>query len=160
MKQDLVLWWKGRSGREQALLAIMATFAAIVLVWLAIVRPLDKAGEDAEARYRRALDDLVVVQEQAQQLAQLEAERPQRLEAPLHVVVSESAASTGLTVSRLQPETDGGVTLAIEAVKPAALFGWLAALERENGVRVRQMTAGRNQDATLSVQIVLVAGAR
>ena len=52
-----------------------------------------------------------------------------------------------------------GATVAIDAARPQALFGWLVRLE-ESGLLVERLRAQANSDRTLAVEAVLRARGR
>ncbi len=55
MSESLALWWGARSARERRLLLVMLALAALVLGWLAVVRPLADALDAPKARHGAAV---------------------------------------------------------------------------------------------------------
>jgi general secretion pathway protein M len=155
---DFLAWYSGRSPREQRLLRVMGVLMAVEIAWLAIIRPLG----DAHARARERHDVAVVAHGQARAAADaigvLEKAGGPAVAGPLDAVVGRAAAAAGFELSQLQLR-EGAVGIAIEAARPQALFGWLAALETQ-GVIVDSLSATTNADRTLAVQATLRARGR
>ncbi len=147
-------WWGLRSLREQRMLLLMAALLLPTLAWLLVVRPLDDALGAARGRHERAVIDLAVARGQAERIAALEGgARP--AEAALATVIGRRAAEAGFAEARVTNDTSRRATIAIDAARPRALFGFLAALERRDGLIVERMNARANSDATLAADAVI-----
>ena len=84
--------------------------------------------------------------------------KPYRPPAPLDQLVGQGAGEAGLTLERAQAQGADRMEIAIAAIRPVALFSWIAVLEAQ-GVRVETMSARPAPTAgSLSVQAVLVRG--
>ena len=156
MMRRLRFWWTLRTLREQRMLLAMIAAIAIVLAWLLVVRPLDNALADARARHARAVIDLAQAQAQAEQIAYLEKTVPLAGRAPIATLVHDRAAEAGFATARVTPQ-GRTVAIAIEAARAPALFGWIAGLERRDGLVVDRLTARTNGDATIAVDATLRA---
>jgi general secretion pathway protein M len=154
MSARLKVLWLARSRRERWLLGVMLALVALVLVWLAILRPLSDMLSAARQRHGEAVAALAEARSQAAAIAALERNRPAPYAAPIDSAVAAAAAEAGFQLSGLQPEGSGRVSLAIGAAKPQALFGWVERLEAQ-GYIVQSLTATSNPDRTLSARIVL-----
>ena len=67
--------------------------------------------------------------------------------------VTNSAATFGVTVSRLQPEADGGVSIAVEQQPFNALVQWLANIEGQQGFVTERASIDRgSEDGLVSGQ--------
>jgi general secretion pathway protein M len=148
--------WLARTARERWLLGVMLALVALVLVWLAILRPLSDMLSAARQRHGEAVTALAEARSQAEAIAALERNRPAPFAGPIDAAVAAAASQAGFQLSGLQPEGAGRVSLAIGAAKPQALFGWVGALEAQ-GYIVQSLTATSNPDRTLSARIVLRA---
>jgi general secretion pathway protein M len=153
--RGLALWWRDRSARERMLLGIMAALIAVVLLWIAVVRPLADALDAAKTRHGLA----VVALAEAKARARPTRARPSPLTGPIHAMVSQSAAEAGFTGARIAVAGGSRVGVAIDAARPPALFGWIARMEA-SGVRVERLRAQANPDRTVSGEIVFSAGVR
>lgn len=156
MTARLKALWLARTPRERWLLGVMLGLVALVLVWLAVLRPLSDMLSTARQRHGEAVAALAEARSQAAAIAELERNRPATFTGPIEVAVSAAASEAGFQLSALQPEGPGRVSLAIGSAKPQALFGWIAALEAQ-GFIVQSLTATSNPDRTLSARIALRA---
>jgi general secretion pathway protein M len=153
MTEPLKLWWSLRTTREQRMLLAMAAVIAITFAWLLVVRPMDDALADARERHARAVLDVARVEGQADRIRALEREAPPPV-GSLAMAIEAKAAAAGFAKARVT--ADGPrVSIAIEAARAQAFFGWIADLERRDGVIVERLTARTNSDATLAVEAVL-----
>ena len=153
MMTGLTSWFRGRSQREQRLLLAMLAVAAVVLAWVALVRPLGDGLASARERHGAAVVALAEARGQAEQIRLLEQRRPTTAGEPLPTLVGNAASEAGFQLSRLEPQPGGGVLVAIEAAKPEALFGWVAQMEGPRGLIVDRLNATANADRTLAVQV-------
>jgi general secretion pathway protein M len=156
MSERIKVLWLARSVRERWLLGVMLALVALVLVWLAILRPLSDMLSAARQRHGEAVTALAEARSQAAAIAALERERPAPLAGPIDVAVTAAASAAGFQLSGIQPQGPGRVSLAIGAAKPQALFGWIAGLEAQ-GYIVQSLSVTSNADRTLSAQIALRA---
>jgi general secretion pathway protein M len=134
----------------------MLALVALVLVWLAILRPLSDMLSAARQRHGEAVEALAEARSQAAAIAALERSRPAPFAGPIDTAIAAAASEVGFQLSAIQAEGPGRVSLAIGAAKPQALFGWIAGLEAQ-GYIVQSLTASSNPDRTLSARIVLRA---
>ncbi|WP_238995435.1 type II secretion system protein M [Sphingomonas solaris] len=149
------LWWRLRSPREQRMLLVMAALVGITLAWLLVVRPVDDGLADVRARHARAVLDLAAARGQAERIADLEKRGPPPPEAPLATAIGQRAAAAGFATARIIPDGANRVSVAIDAARAQALFGWIADLERRDGLIVERLTARTNSDATLAAEATL-----
>ena len=147
-------WWDLRSARERLLLGIMFALLGLVLVWLIVVRPLADTLESARQRHGEA----VVA------LAEARARLPSAAEGPAaagqaDAIVAETASAAGFAGARIARRGAAGASVAVDAARPQALFGWIAEMERR-GLVVERLRAQANADRTLSAEIALRVRAR
>lgn len=155
MTARLTEWWRQRSAREQRLLLVMLALVALVVTWAGVIRPLGDRLADARERHARAVLALAAARDQAEAIAAIEraARPPQGLAVP--ELVSRAAADAGFTAAAIMPEGPARVTVAIGAVRAQAFFGWVADLQRRDGLIVDRLSARTNSDATLAVELTL-----
>jgi general secretion pathway protein M len=153
MSRSLALWWQARSARERGLLLVMIVLAAVVLGWLLVMRPLSDALDAAKTRHGAAVVSL------AEARARAEAGRGGARAAPALPVdrlVGRTASEAGFTGARVAPQGAARATVALDAARPQALFGWLIRLE-QSGLVVERLRAQANSDRTLNVEASLRA---
>jgi len=149
----MTAWWEARSARERRLLAIMFALLAIVLAWLAVVRPLADALEAARLRHAAAVVALAEVR------AARPAAAPAAAGAAADSIVAETAAAAGFAGARIARLGPARAVVAVDSARPQALFGWIAEMERR-GLVVERLRTQANADRTLSAELALSAGSR
>lgn len=152
-------WWDGRTPRERTLLMVMGAALVAFLLWFGAYRPLHLAKAAAERRYDAALKDQAAVQSAAAQIRRLQAgaSAPAR-KAPPADAVNASAATAGVTLTRVEPGEAGAVEAAVGGVSSGKLFGWLAALQRDYGVTPRHLTVIKDDAGALAADATFGGG--
>ena len=155
MIQRLGEWWALRSPREHWLLGVLGVIAAAMVGWYGIVVPLGSWRQAAAERHNAVAIQHAEVKALAAALG--DAASGPRPAASARDIVAESAAAAGLEFQSSEADADGGVVVSVSAVRPTFLFGWIAALERENGLVVTHFSAERNADETIAADIGFAA---
>jgi len=142
-------WWGDRSRREQALLGVLAAIALTMLLLVAVVRPLQAAQARAVAEIRTY--DMLAMR--------LRAAGPglaSSRHGPPAQIVAQTAAISGLTVQRVEPE--GGRLRVVFADAPFdAVLRWVAELERSSRLRIGEAQIERSSLGTgVSAQFLVV----
>ncbi len=122
----------------------MLALAALVLVWLLVLRPLGDMLSAARERHGEAVAALAEARSQAAAIAMLERGGPASIEGPIDQAVAAAASEAGFQLSALQPQGPGRVSFALGAARPQALFGWIAGLE---GAGLCRRAAEREQQS-------------
>jgi general secretion pathway protein M len=159
MMASLKAMWAERSTREQWMLGVMFGLIAILILWFGVVRPIEVARLSARADMLTAADRNAAIRAKVAMMKRLPV-RPDGAgpTVPLDQLVGQSAGEAGLTLERAQAQGNDRIDIAIAAVRPIALFSWLARLEGQ-GVRVETMRAHPAPTAgSVSVQAVLARG--
>lgn len=156
MNEGLKLWWRTRTLREQRLLLAMSGLAAVVLLWLLVIRPVNDALSEARERHGAAVLALAEARAQATAIGTLQERRPASLGAPLDAILNQSATEAGFPVARVEREGINQATLVIESVRPQAFFAWVNRME-DRGLIVERLSARTNSDQTLGVEVTFRA---
>jgi general secretion pathway protein M len=157
MIAGLASWFRGRTLRERRLILVMLALAALLLVWLLVVRPLGDALSAARERHGAAVAALAEARTRADAIGRLEKAPPMPLDSPVASLVGRAAAEAGFRLSRLDPDGDRAVAVAMEAARPQAFFAWVSEMEAGRGLVVERLTATSNSDRTLAVEVVFRA---
>ena len=152
MMERSVAWWNERSQRERILIGIMTALFAVVVGWIAVLRPLDNGLAKARADNALAIARLERVRSDAQSF---KAGKPFAADTA-QALVNRMASEAGFTPTRMDPGTGGRVVIGLASAKPVALTKWLQALDAQ-GVFVEQISLRPNSDATLAVDATLRA---
>jgi len=156
MSENFAFWWRARSPRERGLLLVMAALAAIVLGWLLVVRPLTDALDAAKARHGAAVVALAEARARAGAARGGAGAAPSL---PVDSLIGRTASEAGFIGARIAAQGPARATVAIDAARPQALFGWLVRLE-QSGLVVERLRAQANSDRTLNVEAALRARGR
>lgn len=156
MTDNFKAWWATRTLREQRLLLVMAGLAALVLAWLLILRPLSDALSNARERHSEAVLALADIRAQAKVITDVQQASPAALAGPLDAMLSQSANEAGFAGARVTPDGGNRATVAVDAARAQAFFGWVAGME-QRGLIVDRLSAAANPDRTLSVQVTFRA---
>lgn len=146
--------------RERRML-LFGAIAAILLIIVATVVPLQRSVAAVERRVERKRDDLQWLRSMAPQLAGLRSNAPPPLSESLVVLVDRTARETGLAKNLVgsQPSGDGGLNVRLDQTPFDTLVAWLSQLRERYGVRVDSATidAGKGS-GHVTATLVLHAG--
>lgn len=159
MIDQMKSWWGERSPREQWMLGLMFALLALVILWLAVLRPLEATRRSRREALAEATDRNAAIRAKVKALKALPPSGGTGLSAvPIDQQVSQSAGEAGLTLERAQAQGSDRIDIGMTSVRPVALFSWLAVLEAQ-GLRVETMSARPSATGgSVSVQAVLVRG--
>lgn len=134
MKQQLLSWWASLQRREQRLVAGAAVVVVLGVFYWLLWQPLHQARDTQQQKLQSAQRQLNQLQ---QLLPQLKASTvaTTRSGGSLAQIISNSARSSGISVSRMQPQNEQ-LTLVLEDVSFDKLLGWLHALQYQHGVKL------------------------
>ena len=154
----LLSWWRQLTLREQRLLQVMLALLTLVVAWLAVVRPLSDALDAARQRHGAAVVALAEAQARAE-AADRNPERRPPVPLPVDALVGRTASESGFANARIASQGPASASVAIEAARPQAVFGWMASLEAR-GLSIAMLRARANQDQTIAVEAQFRAPAR
>jgi len=142
-------------------LVLFGAIAAVLLLIIATVLPLQRNVTALEQRVERKRDDLQWLRSMAPQLAGLQSSAPPPLRESLVVLVDRTARESGLAKSLVgsQPSGDGGLNVRLDQTPFDTLVVWLSQLRERYGVRVDSATidAGKGS-GNVTATLVLHAG--
>lgn len=150
MRDSAAAAWAARTDRERRLLLVMFAMIGIVLAWLLVVRPLADALADARRDHGEAVLALAEARARADAAGRLRGDPRASAPRPIDAFVARTAAEAGFADARIQGRGPERATIAIEAARPQAFFGWVRAMEQA-GLAVETLSARANGDRTLSV---------
>lgn len=128
-------YWTNMSPRERMLIIVAGFLTCILLVSLLIVRPVIAMQAEARAAYEDAAETYVLVQRAAQQPRENQNTNP----SALRTVITDTASGRGIIVNRIN--SNGAVLdISLADTEVAVLYGWIAELERNHNVIVRDAT--------------------
>jgi general secretion pathway protein M len=150
----MISWWEERAPRERKLLLGLASVVGGFALYQFILQPALHYRRDAERSYREALSTLDDVERAARELQQSSGSG-QKPSAPARVLVNETAAELGLSITRLQPSDNGLLDVWFDEASPPLLFSWMARLYERHHVPVMRVSIQRGNNETVRAQITL-----
>jgi general secretion pathway protein M len=147
--------WRALAARERLALGLLAAFLLLVLLYLLLWRPAQQGLLAAREGHEQQRALHAYMQAQAP-LARSLSSTPQASLDParLQGVVTASAAEQGLTVERLNSESDGSLEVSLQAAPFAQLLRWFVVLERQ-GVRIAEAGLDRSEDNRVAARLTL-----
>lgn len=144
-------WWRARTVREQRLLAAMLALFGLVLAWLLVVRPLADALDSARRDHAEAVMSLAEARARAAAAGHARGEGRRAAPLPVDALLSRTVTEAGFADARVTSRGPARASVAIDAARPQAFFGWVRTMEG-SGLIVESLTARANADRTLAVE--------
>ncbi len=131
-------WFYGRERNEQWIIAGLAVLVLIAVMWLAVWKPVSDwhAIETNRQQNAQQLLDWMRANEQAARRAAESRPRGQRSNSVS--VIDRAASAHDLTLKRLQPESNGVVSVILQQQSFNQIVSWVAQLEENNGISVER----------------------
>jgi general secretion pathway protein M len=133
-------WYSGLTRRERNLVTVAGALAAVLLLYVGLVLPLQTLNGKGRQRLEQKTADLAWMRSVAPQVQAASARAPRAgaSNESLVVLVDRTAREAGLgsALRGQSPDGDQGQRLRFEGVSFDALVGWLTALEQQHGVRI------------------------
>jgi len=142
---------------ERTMVSGLFAFLCAVVLYVGIWRPLSEWSSNADAQYRRqlAVVDWMKLHEKEARVAGQRADGA-RESGSLLTTVANSAAHAGIQLLRYQPE-GGGVSVVLQNQSFSALILWIAQLEQDSHVSVKQISIdGQGENGLVNARIILI----
>ena len=135
-KSSLGRWFYGREKNEQYIITGLALLVVLSLLWVVAWKPVADWRELASNRHQNAqqLFDWLRANEAAAKQA---AATPVRSRS-LTPIVTRTATAQELAVSRLQPESNGVISVVLQQQSFNKIISWIAQLEENNDVNIER----------------------
>jgi general secretion pathway protein M len=140
-------WYYGRERNEQRIITGVATLVIAALVWTVAWKPVTDwyAIELNRQQNAQQLIDWMRANEQAAKLASRSNSSAGQGSRALIPVITKAAVAHGLKLNRLQPESNGVISVVLQQQSFNQIVGWVAQLDENNGVSVERASFD-NQD--------------
>jgi general secretion pathway protein M len=151
-------WYAARAPREQLILRWGAV-AALLLLVLAIVLPLQRSVGAANSRIEAKQQDLAFLRQVGPTISSAgPIAPPPESQESLVVLIDSSARESGLAkaISGSQPSGDGGLRIQLEQADFNLLVAWLARLGSQHGLSIESATIdGGEQPGLVNAAVVI-----
>ncbi|TWC42879.1 general secretion pathway protein M [Pseudomonas sp. SJZ079] len=147
--------WRGLAMRERLALGLLAVFLLLVVLYLSLWRPAQLGVAAARSAFEQQRALHTYMQAQAP-LARGLAAKPQVHLDPerLQGMVTASAAEQGLTIERLDSDSDGSLQVSVQSAPFAQLLRWFAVLEQQ-GVQIVEAGLDRDEGNRVAARLSL-----
>lgn len=152
-------WYAGREPHERPIIAGLIVLIAAALFWAIVWKPLSDWRDLEANRYQNAQSTLEWIQTNA---AGARSRASQTAASPggersLMPLVTREANSQGIRLNRLQPESDGAVSVVVQAQPFNSVIEWLDRLERTHNIEVQRISVdAEGQPGLINAQIRLI----
>ena len=151
-------WYATKSPTDRLIIKILAALIAATIIYTAVWKPLSDYSQDQQARYvtELALSEWIVLNQEA--LRQSARQPVRGNSAPALIPSITSAANQNqLKLDRLQPDSDGGVSISLQEQQFDQVLKWLSLLETRQGLSVERLSIDRgDKSSRVSGQVKLV----
>ena len=143
-------WFNSREPRERVLLMILAGLLVLFLSWFALTR---EKGPDGASALEAAQTDRELWLRAAPRLgsAALSGERAEFTRGAL----VELARNRGVNLSRVQPQSGGGISVWIDDAPTPTLYGWIEDLVTGYAVTVDTVVMTTAPNGSINAQLTL-----
>jgi len=142
-------WYASKSKSDQRVLKALACLIVMMILYLGVWQPVSEYAQKQQQRAQQAqtLADWIATNRQALMSQQRAAANSGVSNSddgqPTIAKITNSAANFGITLSRLQPEADGSVSVSLEQQSFDGLMKWLAGIESEQGYLIDRASIDR-----------------
>lgn len=133
-------WWRGKAAHERLVYGALAAVAAAVFLWLALWRPLADWQAQEAVRLARAQELLEWISANEAQARAAGASDKDAAAEPSALIpsITQAAGAAGVRLSRLQPESGGGVSVLMQQQPFDRVIALIARLQERRGLVVER----------------------
>ncbi len=152
-------WYAGREAHERPIIAGLVCLILASLFWLAIWKPISDWRVLEANRYQNAQSTWEWMQANEANVrsrARQSASTPDS-ERSLMPLVTREANAQGIRLNRLQPESDGAVSVVLQAQPFNTVVQWLDRLRQAHSIEVQRISIdAEGQPGLVNAQIRLI----
>ena len=150
-------WYVTKSPTDRLIIKILAALIAATIIYTVVWKPLSDYSQDQQARYvtELALSEWIVLNQEALKQS---ARQPVRGNSSPALIpsITNTANQNQLKLDRLQPDSDGGVSISLQEQQFDQVLKWLL-LETRQGLSVERLSIDRgDKSSKVSGQVKLV----
>ena len=129
-------WFYGRELNEQRIIAGITALVVIAVLWAGVWKPVADwryVETNRQQNAQQLIDWLRINEQAAKQAASSGNNRGSRALIP---VITKAADAHNIKVNRLQPESNGVISVVLQQQSFNQIVQWIAQLDENNGVSV------------------------
>ena len=152
-------WYISKSDSDRRLLTFLLAAAGLLVCYIGMWEPLSRyvAAQQVQANRAQTTADWLVTNRAALETTASSTSQSgngSSGDASKISQITNSAAKFNLTLSRLQPEADGSVSVALEQQPFNGLVEWLVGIENEQGYTIDRASIDRtNTQGLVNAQL-------
>ena len=141
-------WYYGRERSEQLIIAGVAALVLVSLLWMGVWKPVSDWQVLEANRHKNAqeLFDWMRMNEQAAKQAARAGNQANQSGRALIPVITRAADAHDLRLNRLQPESNGVISVVLQQQSFNQIIRWISQLNENNGVSIERASFD-SQDA-------------
>jgi general secretion pathway protein M len=147
---DLFDKWTRISARDRWALGGLAFFLILIVLYIAIVRPINQYRQNATSRYTSNAELVTWIESNRARLSAPNTNDTQvsnRRGRSLVAIFNESSREYQLDISRVEPKAQNMVRLWLDAVKFNDLITWFGVLHEEYGIAIQDISIDQTDTA-------------
>ncbi len=135
-------WYYGRERSEQLIIAAVASLVVVSVLWMVLWKPISdwRALEANRHQNAQQLLDWMRKNEQAAKQAARSGNQANQAGRALIPVITRAADAHDLKLNRLQPESNGVISVVLQQQSFNQIIRWVAQLNENNGVSIERAT--------------------
>ena len=130
-------WYVAKSPTDRLIIKILAALIAATIIFTVVWKPLSDYSQSQQARHvtELALSEWIVLNQEALRQS---ARQPVRGNSSPALIpsITNAANQNQLKLDRLQPDSDGGVSISLQEQQFDQVLKWLSLLETRQGLSV------------------------
>jgi len=143
---------KDRTPRERGLIYGLIFLSIVFVLWVFVIMPLMNTKAIARSQNAGALRDLEFVKTGITALAPESMQSRTKFDQSVFV---QKVRADGLTLSRLQPETNGALRVWLEGLASQQIYNLLQNLMQNYDVDISRIQINRRDDGRVDVQMTI-----
>ena len=151
-------WYANREAHERPVIAGLIFIVVAAVLWAGIWKPISDWQALAINRYQNAQEtwEWMQVNETNARARVRQASSSSAGERSLLPLVTREANSQGIRLNRLQPESDGAVSVVVQAQPFNTLIAWLDRLQTAHNIDIQRISVdAEGQPGLVNAQIRL-----
>ncbi len=140
MQSSIGQWYEAKSRSDQTVINLVGALCIFSVVLLGVWQPIQMNNSEQRSRYVNELnltEWIALNRNQLQSLSNLPTEQSDASSAIARI--TNAANQSRITLDRLQPESDGSVSISLQNQSFSRVVRWLVQLETQQGLTILRL---------------------